>query len=68
MMSLYQSNYSLLLESHSTLSTISSPMAWPVTQYLTIPLHSDKHLQARMLLPPNLDTKESVKYPLVLNM
>ena len=67
-MSLYQKNYSMLLESHSTLSTISSAMAWPVTRYLTIPLHSDNYMQARLLLPPDLDTKQRMKYPLVLNM
>ena len=55
----------MVLESTTTLL---SNMAWPVKKYLTIPLQSGDHLHARLLLPPDLDTEDGVKYPLLLNM
>ena len=68
LLSLLQKNYSLLLDSHSDLRNTSSSVAWPVTQFLTIPLHTGIHLQARLLLPPDLDPKKIMAYPIVLNM
>ena len=65
---MHQSNYSLLLENHQALVNMSSSMAWPVTRHITIPMNSGNHLQARLLLPPDLDTRKTVAYPLVLNM
>ena len=57
-----------LLDSQPSLSNLSSSLAWPMVQYLTIPLPSGDQLQARVLLPPELDAKEVKKYPLLLNM
>ena len=68
LISLYQANYSIILDSYPDMHNISLGMAWPVTRFLTIPTDKDYHLLAKLLLPPDVTTRKVMTYPLILHM
>ena len=69
LLSLNPMKHMLLLDSQAFLTSLVSHMAWPLVQYLSIPISSGDIFYARLLLPPEYDPTEiTKKYPLLLHM